>query len=492
MARAVPKVVWQPQPGPQAALINCPIAEIFYGGARGGGKTDGMIGKNAIKADRYGKDQKAIFFRRELPQLEAAIDRCKDIYLPLGWNWAEQKKTFTSPKGSTLKFRPLERDSDAEKYQGHDYTDVYFEELTNYPNPKPFNKLRGTLRSGAGVPCQIHATGNPGGPGHNWVKQRYIDPNPNGYEIFRETFKNPFDGSEQTVERVFIPARLSDNSLLLQSDPMYVARLHQTGGPELVRAWLEGDWSIVEGAFFDCWSLRNVVRPFAIPDHWLRFRSFDWGSARPFSVGWWAVVGDDFIADGTKFRRGALVRYREWYGQKKGEPNVGLKLSKELVASGILERDKDETITYSVADPAIFAEDGGPSIAETHSEQGIYWTKADNKRIARHGQVGGWDEMRQRIIGTRTINDDGTLNDDGDPMLFVFSTCTDFIRTVPVLQHDPNRAEDVDTNAEDHVADDCRYACMSRPWAKGVPEPVQPERDLWGRKQHEKLDWKTL
>ncbi len=220
-----------------------PIAEIMYGGARGGGKTDGMIGKNAIKAGLYGGHQKGIFFRRELPQLEAAIDRCKEIYLPLGWAWAEQKKIFTAPNGATLRFRPLERDADAEKYQGHDYTDLYFEEITNYPDPRPINRLRATLRSAHGVPCQFHASGNPGGPGHHWVKERWIDPNPEGFEIITD---------ELGLERIFIPAKVSDNPALVNSDPNYVQRLKQVGSEALVRAWLEGDWNIVEGAFFDC------------------------------------------------------------------------------------------------------------------------------------------------------------------------------------------------------------------------------------------------
>ncbi len=484
MAEEAPSVIWQPQPGPQASLITCPVAEICYGGARGGGKTDGMIAKNAIKADRYGLHQKGIFFRRELPQLEAAIERCKDIYLPLGWSWAEQKKTFTHPNGATLKFRPLERDSDAEKYMGHDYTDIYFEELTNYPDPRPVNKLRATLRSGAGVPCQFHATCNPGGPGHNWVKARYIDPCPSGYEVLTDK-----DGNE----RVFIPAKLTDNLELLTADPGYVGRLRQAGSEQLVKAWLNGDWSIVEGAFFDCWSDKNVIRPFEVPEHWLRFRSFDWGSARPFSVGWWAVASDDYLHNASRIRRGAMVRYREWYGCKKGEPNVGLKLSKEAVAQGILAKEQEgEKIAYSVADPAIFAEDGGPSIAETHGNEGIYWQKADNKRIARYGSPGGWDEMRQRIIGTRSVEDDGTILDDGEPMIFTFQTCTDSIRTIPVLQHDPNRAEDVDTNAEDHAADEWRYACMSRPWIKKEPKVSEPETDPWGRPRKSDGNWKTI
>jgi hypothetical protein len=434
-----------------------------------------MIGKNAIKADRYGKSQKGIFFRRELPQLEAAIERTKEIYLPIGWDWGEQKKTFTAPNGATLKFRPLERDSDAEKYQGHNYTDLYFEELTNYPDPKPVNKLRATLRSGAGVPCQFHGTGNPGGPGHHWVKARYIDPAPHGNVVLLETV----DG--ELTERVFIPAKVADNPMLLDNDPGYITRLKQSGSAELVRAWLEGDWNAVEGAFFDCWSQELVIDPFEIPEHWLRFRSFDWGFASPFSAGWWAVVTDDYIHKGKRLPRGALVRYREWYGASS--PNVGLRLTVEKIAQGIKERES-ESIAYSTADPSMFSEDGGPSLAERMALpkegkfSGMYWSKADNKRVPRHGAVGGWDQMRDRMVG------------DERPMIYCFSTCADSIRTIPSLPHDPSKAEDLDTNAEDHAADEWRYACMSRPWIRAVPKEPVVETDAWGRPKTVE-SWKT-
>ncbi len=440
-------IIWRPQPGPQAALVKCPVFEIFYGGARGGGKTDGMLGRWALRAQTYGADAKAIFFRRELPQLDAAIARSKAIYGPLGAQWQEQRKTWLFPNGATLKFRSLERDGDAEKYQGHDYTDVFFEELTNYPDPKPVMRLKATLRSAAGVPSQFAATGNPGGPGHHWVKARYIDPAPAGWQIITD---------ENGLERVFIPARVWDNKILIEQDPHYTTRLKQSGSEQLVRAWLDGDWDIVEGAFFDCWRHeRHVLRPVELPPHWLRFRAFDWGSAAPFSVGWYAVVSEELRVEGRVVPQNALIRYREWYGAK--EPNVGLKWEAERVARGIAERERGDAIAYGVADPACFAQDGGPSIMERMVKTyRTNWRPADNKRIP------GWDQLRQRLIG-----------EGGRPMLYAFSSCGHFIRTLPGLAHDQNRAEDVDTNGEDHAADECRYACMSRPYKRPTPLPEQ-------------------
>lgn len=453
---------WAPLPGPQAALVKCPVDEIFFGGARGGGKTDGMLGKFALKANKYGKDATGVFFRKTREDLKEAMERSTQIYGPIGAKWHEQKKWWRFPNGARLKFEYLERDVDADNYQGHSYTDVFFEELTHWGDPKPVNKLRATLRSAAGVPCQFHATGNPGGSGHQWVKARYIDPDPRGWQIFWEEFENPFTGEKTRKSRIFIPSRLSDNRYL-GSD--YVANLYQSGSKELVRAWLEGDWSVIEGAFFDCWSAeRHVIKPFAIPDEWLRFRSADWGSAAPFSVGWWAVVGDEYSLEGRTLPRGALVRYREWYGASA--PNTGLKLTAEEVARGIKAKEAGETISYGVLDPAAFAVDGGPSIAERMAKEGVFFRPADNKRVTQRGAMGGWDQMRARMKGDA----------DGRPMLYVFDTCKDFIRTVPALQHDPDKPEDLDTDAEDHVADEARYACMSRPYVPKAAEPPKPDR----------------
>lgn len=457
-------IIWRPQAGPQAALVKCPVFEVFYGGARGGGKTDSMIGGDwPLHAQKYGKHAKGIFFRRELPQLEAAIERSKELYTHLGARWQEQKKTWVFPNGATLKFRPLERDSDAEKYQGHDYTRVYFEELTNYPSPKPVMKIKATLRSGAGVPVGFRATGNPGGPGHNWVKTRYIDPNPEGFEILEES----------GLKRVFIPAKVQDNKILMDNDPDYVNRLKQSGSKTLVKAWLDGDWAIIDGAYFDCWSQEMVIDPFEIPADWKRFRSFDWGSAKPFSVGWWAIANDDY----KDIPCGALVRYREWYGSK--EPNVGLKLTAEAVREGIIKREEKGECVYGVADPAIFSEDGGPSIAERMLP--LIWRPADNKRVAGRGRIGGWDQMRQRMIGV------------DKPMIYCFKTCYDSIRTIPVLQHDENKPEDLNTDGEDHAADEWRYACMSRPWF--IPkdnESEKPHSNDYGIDDEEDESWQTM
>lgn len=450
-------VIWSPQEGPQTALLQCPVFEVFYGGARGGGKTESSIGDWLQHSALYGEAAVGIFVRRKFKQLAEVIARTKQLFPKIGAKYNEQKAEWRMPNGARLKFVYLERDSDAEEYQGHNYTRVYVEEVTNFPSPGPIDKLRATLRSGSGVPVGMRLTGNPGGPGHNWVKARYIDPAPQGYKLIKEECDVEVDGQITTValERVFIPSKLGDNMLLLRNDPTYVLRLRQSGSEALVKAWLEGNWDIVDGAYFAELDeqlhgrSRDIIR-WAHPGT-VRFRSFDWGSAKPFSVGWWA------IADGTwpqpnPLPFGAIFRYREWYGASG--INKGLGSTADLVAKEIIEREAGERIRYAVADPAIFVRNGGPSIAESMFR--CRWHRADNKRLP------GWEQIRQRLAGQ-----------DGVPMLYAAHECEDFWRTMPTLQHDEKNPEDLDSDGEDHVADEVRYACMSRPWKPKLQLPPQ-------------------
>lgn len=393
--------------------------------------------------------------------LDDAIERSREIYSLIGARWYEQKKQWVFPGGGRLRFRPLERTSDAEKYQGQNISDACVEEAGNYPMPDPIDRLNGVLRSSKGVPTQLILTGNPGGAGQQWIKARYIDPHPDGFRILKRVLPS---GREHKF--VFIPSRLQNNRLLMQADPDYVNRLYLVGSSKLVDAWLRGDWSAIEGAFFDKWSIANIVKPFDIPRDWTKFIAGDWGSAKPFSFGWWAIAGDNTKTPSGWIPRGAMVRYREWYGLRRNangeiEPNVGLKLHADEVGRRLGEMTTEE-LDYGVLDPAAFAEDGGPSIAQRMMDAGApYFRRADNKRVAGMGALGGWDQMRARIEG----------EDFGDPMgkrpmIYTFDTCDQSIRTIPMLQHDPIRAEDLDTDGEDHAADEWRYACMSRPYVK--------------------------
>lgn len=439
--------------------MNCPLPEILYGGARGGGKTDGILGKFAVKESIYGTRFNAAFFRREMPQQDDLIERAKQIYEPCGAKWHEQKKMFGMPHGGRIRFRPLESTSDAEKYQGQSLTDAAVEEAGNYPTSAPIDRLFGCLRSPGGVPVQLILTANPGGTGHHWLKQRYIDPFPLGMRPIERMLGN---GAKHIA--VYIPSKVQNNRVLLHYDPGYIDRLYLVGSDALVAAWLSGDWNVIEGAYFPEFRTdRHVIEPFAIPSHWMRFRAGDWGSAKPFSIGWYAVSAGDVPG----VAKDALVKYREWYGMAAGQPNVGLKLTAEELAKGIAEREALHECSYGVLDPSGFAEDGGPSIAERMARPPhmIVWRRADNKRVAQAGAIGGWDQLRSRLKG-----------EEGEAMLLFFRTCTETIRTLPTAQHDKLRPEDLDSSGEDHALDETRYACMSRPYTAPLPRKLEPPR----------------
>lgn len=464
-------MAWNPQAGPQSsALLADWVDELFYGGERGGGKSDYQLGYQEDGALSYEGKSRGIMFRKTYPELEELQARASEVFPLSGALYKTQPSAqfpFSNcwywPNGASVKMRFIESEKDYGRYHGHQYTHISFDEVTEYPSPAGLLKMLSTLRSPHGVPCTMRATGNPGGVGHGWVKARYID-------VAAPYI--PYVDPDSGFVRLFIPSKTADNQVLLLADPKYRDRIKAaTGGNEALRkAWLEGDWNIIAGAFFDCWNTaRHVIKPFALPEHWMKFRSGDWGSARPFSFGWWAVVSDDYVTEeGLTLPRGCMVRYREWYGIAQnvhGQPqyNVGLKMVAETVGSMLADKEKNDIgVSHGVLDPAAFTQDGGPSLAERiyqGSNQKILFRRADNARVSKKGAIGGWDQLRSRLIGA----------DLDKPMIVCFNTCYNSIRTIPLLQHDADKIEDLDTEQEDHAADEWRYACMSRPYVKDEP-----------------------
>lgn len=460
---------WKPQPGPQTeAIKHAYVEELLYGGARGGGKTAYLLGDFGQDVPREGGESwHGVLFRRTYGQLEEVIKQSQEVYPrwfdPNGEGlvtYLAGEKTWKWKNGATLKLRYAESHDDWMQYHGHQFTWIGWDELTTWPTPELYLRMKATLRSAnpAIKYKRIRATANPGGPGHGWVKDYFsIKDYPEGGVVL-----TPTDGSGR--RRMFIKSKVSDNKVLLEATPDYEATLRSLGSPELVRAWLDGDWNVVQGAYFPEFARHShVVEPFPIPHSWTKIRAMDWGSASPFAVLWAAVSdGQPVPVTGDRYPKGALILYREWYGTKGH--NVGLKLTDEQVADGILERELGEVPNDSVLDPSAFMQKGGPSSAERmarHSQQAVMFRKADNNRIA------GWAALRARLVGTTE-----------GPMLYVFSTCPHLIEHLPQLQHDPNKPEDADTDGEDHLADALRYLCMSRPWAR-VKQEVQVVAPGW-------------
>lgn len=464
----------------QSIALKSEATEILYGGAAGGGKSHLMRLAAVMWASEIAGIQ-IYLFRRIHEDLVKNHMEGPNGFRTLLARWVDAgfvtivENEIRFWNGSKIYLCHCQHEKDRFKYQGAEIHVLMIDELTHFTEVI-YRFLRNRVRKvGLKVPekyqglfPRIVCGSNPGNVGHQWVKSAFID-NTDDLQI-RQMPKG-----EGGMKRQFIVARLEDNPSMMEEDPDYEARLEGLGSEATVKAMRWGDWNIVEGAFFDNFSIkRHVLRPVDLPKHWTRFRAGDWGYAKPFSFGWYAVATDDWQhPDGPVIPRGALVRYREWYGVKTNadgsfEADTGYRLEADDAAEGIKEREAGENIDFSVLDPGAFITQGGPSIGETFFLNGISFRKADNARVARSGAIGGWDQVRARLTG----------NQDGHPMLFLFSSCRHAIRTIPVLQHDENRPEDLMTASEDHAADEVRYACMSRPWMAEKPKQARKKIEI--------------
>jgi hypothetical protein len=459
-------VLWKPF-DKQIEVMERLEYECLFGGAAGGGKSDYLIIEALRQVDI--PHYKAIIFRRTYDELNELIQKTEKIYkraYPRARFVRTPKPTWTFPSGAKILFRAMQYKKDRKKYQGQAYDFIGFDELTHFTFDM-YNYMWSRNRAnGPGTRVYMRATANPGGIGHAWVKSRFIDIAPPGTpKSFIQRIRHP-DGKEIKIERnrIFIPSSVFDNQKLLDNDPNYIASLAMLPASER-DALLYGDWNSFSGQVFSefvddpahykdrQWT--HVIEPFEIPDHWKILRSYDFGYAKPFSVGWWAVD--------TKDR---LYRIREFYGSD-GDPDTGLKWTPHKQAAKIKEIEdkyyKDKYI-YGVADPSIWDSSRGESVAAAFEAHGIYFDPGDNERIA------GKMQMHYRFA----------FDENGLPMMYIFNTCRDFIRTVPSLVYDEHDVEDVDTATEDHIYDEARYLAMEN--------PIGPRDNKHKKKEYNPLD----
>lgn len=354
------------------------------------------------------------------------------------------------PNGAKIHLCHCQYEKDRFKYQGAEIHVLLIDELTHFTDII-YRFLRNRVRMPPAIPPIIHQIfgsdftlpkiicgSNPGNVGHTFVKQTFVD------------MLKPFEIKQMPPEeggmlRQYIPALLEDNPSLMENDPGYEMRLEGLGSPDLVKAMRYGLWDITAGAALE--KLRrdkHMIRDFEVPNAWTKFMVIDWGSSKPFSVGWWTVVDEDMIlkAKGEwteKFiPKGALIRYREYYGWN-GKANEGVRLESSIVANNILDMEEEagEEMDYRVGDAAMWAEHDGPSV-----QQKMY--EATNGRFlmeqSKKGRIGNFEEVRARIAG-----------DEDGPMLYVTESCKHWWRTVPDLQLDERRPElGPDSEQEDH------------------------------------------
>jgi len=432
-------MAWCPHPGAQTEFCSRGEFEVLFGGAAGPGKTDCLIMEALRHIDK--PEYSALLLRRTFPQLQEIIDRCHAHYPSLGGIYRATEHRWYFPSGAVINLGHMQHEQDKYNYQGKQYHFVGFDELTQFTETQYtylFSRARSTNPD---IPPRIRCTTNPGGVGHVFVKERFIDIAP-----YSQTYIDPETG----LSRVFIPAKHEDNPSLFENDPDYVNRLKMLTPIERMRL-LEGIWDAFEDQAFPELSMRvHGSEPFPVPPEWEKFCVMDWGFSKPFSIGWYAVDFD-----------GVIYRYREWYGTREGHVNSGVRMTAIEVARGILERER-ERVKFRVADPACWSatprKDGsvGPSITEDMAKEGVYWIKADNNRLL------GKLQCHQRLKLEEDVDDEGVVTHEY-PRFVAFNDQKHFWRTMTGLRLDAKNPEDVDTDQEDHIYDEFRYGCMARP-----------------------------
>jgi len=481
--------IWAPQPGSQQWFLRCPIEEVLYEGTRGPGKTDAALMDFCQDVGvGWGSDWAGVLFRRTYPELQDVIQkslRWFKQYMPSA-RYNESMSQWVFPGGERLLFRQFAKPSDYWKFHGHAYPWICWEELCTYPDDGCFKSMFSCSRSTRrGMPRKVRATANPYGPGHNWVKLRYNLPVPPGRIV------GPVVQEEGMPARVAIHGHLDENVILLSADPTYKDRIRAAArNPAELAAWMDGSWDIVAGGMIDdVWfEVKDhcVVKPFEIPAEWRIDRSMDWGSSKPSSIGYWAQSnGEDYFdADGRRRStvRGDLFRVGEVYTWT-GKPNEGTRaLNTEISRLGVEYEIKrgwrtaeGSRVKAGPGDSQMFNTSNGTetSVADDLAK----WVTIDGVRYkgltfvetekGPGSRKQGWQQLREWLGNVLPAKEKVTLPDGRvvmvrkkireKPGLFVFNTCRQFLRTVPVLPRDEKDMDDVDTESEDHVGDDVRY-----------------------------------
>ena len=408
---------------------------VAYGGARGGGKSWAVRVKAILLCMRW-KGIKILIVRKTYKELtNNHIVPLQQMIPASVARYNKTEKVFTFFNGSTIWFGYCNNDSDLDQYQGAEYDVIFFDEATQLQE-QWIKKINLAVRQPNGLPKRTYYTCNPGGVSHNYIKRLFIE--------------KKYEEAEIPENYSFTQALVTDNKVLMEMSPEYKAELEALP-PKLREAWLYGSWDIFEGQFFEDFmdmpdhyddrQWTHVINPFEIPDGWKIYRSFDWGYNRPFSCMWFAVDYD-----------GVIYHILEFYGCRKGSPNEGIKWTPPQVFAEIhrIEMEhpwlKGKQI-QGIADPAIWDAETGESIADTAAKHQVFFSKGDHQRIP------GWLQCHYRLA----------FDENGFPMFYVFKNCENFIRTIPLLQYDEHKVEDIDTDGEDHIADAWRYFLMSRP-----------------------------
>lgn len=424
---------------------------VFYGGAKGGGKSKGVRDIMLLRRLQYPGTHGGLF-RRTYKELEGNhIRPIFKEYPMLKPFWNDSKKLLALPNGSTLEFCHAENEKDVELYQGREFEDLAIEEAGQWTESM-FRTLLGSNRSSkSGFKPRCLLTGNPGGIGHTWLKRIFIEKRLNSLE--RES------------DYAFIQALVDDNEALIHNDPDYVHKLESEPNEALRKAYRYGDWDIFAGQYFG--EIRrevHFIKTFDIPNHWNRFGAYDFGFNHPAAFGWFAADSD-----------GNVFMYRELI---KAQMRVD-----EFVTE--IKRYPDTKDLYMIvaghdcwAKKNVMNDRSPPTIAEEFTKHDLLLTRATIDRVQGATQVRNylaWQNLSSGRIA---------------PRFFIFNTCPITFDCLTRMQHDPKNLEDVlkvdassgDPFTGDDAYDMVRYGLMSRPLLTDEPKKHHKfGSELWNK-----------
>lgn len=411
-----------------------------YGGAKGGGKTHAVRIK-AVGGAIANPGIKILIMRRTYPELEENHIRPLTKMVPpqlASYNATTHLMTFQN--GSTIKFGHWSGDQSEDEYNGLEYDWIFIDEATQF-SERSFNFLGGCLRGVNAHPKRMYLTCNPGGVGHRWVKRLFID------KQYKVNPDNP-EENENPEDYLFIPATVEDNYHLMESSPGYV-RMLANMPEDKRRAYRYGDWSAIGGNYFpEFQSATHVVAPFKVPDHWQRYRSFDYGLDM-FACFWWAVDEDG----------------RSWCIREYCEKNLIVKDAAKKIHERTLPGE-NVSATYAPPDMWNRQKDSGKTMAELFMLGQVGLIKADNNRVQGH-------MMMKDALAPLPLHDPYVKkmfsDEEGNcperlPGLMFFDVCKNVIGDIQDIQADEKNPDDCAKDPHDvtHTVDGVRYYCISR------------------------------